>query len=242
MDFETQSRYSFDIKAFYEVIPSLSSTVNVEIQVNDDNDHSPRFSQKSFHEKIDENVRPGKFILQAFAVDDDGSNKNSAIMYSIEGEENLPFVIGTQTGFITVNGSADHEMKSSYSFDIVATDNGQPPRRTIVKAVVNVTDLNDNPPTISDYNATVIVQEGKEPGSTLLSLTIKDADSDQNGAPFGCSLLDGDEDYFEVVSDREHTCVIKSKQEFQLDLHKNFLLKLRVTDSGIIYFQELDVL
>lgn len=239
MDYEKQSRYSFNIRAYYEVIPTLSSTVNVEIQVNDQNDHKPLFSQQDpFRKQIDENVRPGTFVLQAFATDGDGSNKNSVVTYSIQGDQNLPFVVGTQSGVIIVNGSIDHEIQSSYTFDIVATDNGLPQYETKVKVVVNITDLNDNAPIISDYNASVIVQEGKAPGSILLTLMVRDVDSAQNGAPFGCMLLEGDPDIFEVTAqESEAACVVKSKQIFHKDEQDEFTLKLRVTDSGIyLYF------
>ena len=98
MDYEKQSRYSFDVKAWYEMIPTLSSTVNVEVQINDQNDHVPTFKEKSFNKRIDENVRSGTFFFQVLAEDGDGSRKNSMVSYKIIGDLGLPFTIGKQSG------------------------------------------------------------------------------------------------------------------------------------------------
>lgn len=209
--------------------------------MNDQNDHKPLFSQQGvFREKTDENVRPGTFVLQAFAVDKDGSNQNNVVTYSIEGDPDLPFNIGTQSGVVVVDGAIDHEIRSSYTFDIVATDNGLPPYKTKVKAIVNITDLNDNAPIISNYNDSAIVYEGKEPGTTLLSLTIHDVDSVKNGAPFECTLFEDDADMFEVVDQMtKDTCSIKAKRPFDRNVQSEFTLKLRATDSGILLYISL---
>jgi len=234
LDYEQESRYAFDVKAWYEMIPTLSSTVRVEVQVNDQNDHSPVFKEKSFNRQIDENVRSGTFFLLAHADDFDGSRENSMITYRLIADPGLPFSIGSQSGEVRVDGSIDHEVQSYYHFQIEARDNGSPPFSSRVQVNVNITDLNDNAPIISDYNASIIVQERKAVGSNLITLTIRDLDSAVNGAPFDCSLQKGDETKFSVASmDDGAKCVVKSKSTFDKTQQDEYQIEVRVTDSGM---------
>ncbi|XP_066917747.1 protocadherin Fat 1-like [Clytia hemisphaerica] len=233
LDYEKASRYAFDLKAHYESIPTLSSTVRVTVQVNDQNDHKPQFKEKKFDLQIDENVRSGTFFLLAYAEDKDGSRENSLVTYRlIGGPPSLPFKIGPQSGEIRVDGSLDHEKINSYQFEIEARDNGRPSFASTVKVLVNITDLNDNAPIIQGCHR-VIVQERKPTGSDLLTLSISDVDSPQNGAPFSCSLLEGDSNQFEISSIEGGTkCVISSKELFDKTVKDEYNLVIRVADSG----------
>lgn len=234
LDYEKETRYAFDVKAFYKSIPTLSSTVRVEVQVNDQNDHTPVFTETEFRRQIDENVRSGSFFLSVYAEDADHSRENSLVTYSIIGDVSLPFSIGLQSGEVRVDGSLDHEKASSYRFEIQATDNGKPPATATVQVSVNVTDLNDNAPIIGGCGAPVIVQERKPIGSDLVSLNIRDVDSDANGAPFACTMLNGDVTKFKVVSVEGGTkCVVMSKEHFEKKTKDEYKIQIRVSDSGV---------
>ena len=233
LDYEKETRYAFDIRAHYESIPTLSSTVRVEVQVNDQNDHVPAFKMNELRRQIDENVRSGTFFLSAFAEDGDGSRENSLVTYSLLGDPSLPFTIGSQSGEVRVDGSLDHEKKSFYSFEIQATDNGKPPFSAKVQVAVNITDLNDNAPMVAECDERVIVQERKPIGSDLVTLTIRDLDSDINGAPFSCAMLGGDVTKFKVVSVEGGTkCVVVSKAHFEKKEKDEYKVQVRVADSG----------
>ena len=215
------------------MIPTLSSTVHVEVQINDQNDHVPTFKDKSFNKRIDENVRSGTFFFQVLAEDGDGSRKNSMVSYKIVGDSGLPFTVGKQSGVVLVDGSIDHEVKNYYEFMIEARDSGTPPFSSKVPVTVNITDLNDNAPIISDYNTSIIVQEKKPIGSELTTVSIRDVDSPKNGAPFRCMLLNGDETKFEVTTDDTGmNCVVRSKGTFKKIEKDEYVIEVRVTDSG----------
>lgn len=131
-----------------------------------------------------------------------------------------------------VSESIDYEVKHSYKFHVIAEDNGTPRISTHVDVVINITDLNDNPPLINRNHSNVIVQEGTQPGSNLLELFITDLDSPANAAPFFCSLLNGDVRRFAVVTGKRNNCVIQSKTYMDLRERDTYDLVVRVTDSG----------
>ena len=198
----------------------------------DQNDHKPVFSQDEFNVNIDENVIDGTFVLKAFAADNDGSSENSEVSYFIESLDELPFIINPQNGDLTVDGIIDHEILNEYEFYILAKDNGTPVLSSKAKVKVKVNDLNDNPPEISEYNTTIIVQDDTEKGATILQLRVSDRDSSKNGAPFICSLLEGDSSKFEVTTKDTEVCLIKTKTVFTLEKGSEFNLDIRVRDSG----------
>ena len=178
-------------------------------------------------------MRSGTFFLLAHADDLDGSRENSMITYRLISDPGLPFSIGPQSGEVRVDGSIDHEVKSHYDFQIEARDNGSPPFSSRVQVSVNITDLNDNAPIISDHNASIIVQERKTIGSNLITLAIRDLDSAVNGAPFDCLLQKGDETKFLVENVDDGTkCVVKSKATFDKAKQDEYQIEVRVTDSG----------
>ena len=232
IDYESKSQYIFTLKAWFQQIPSLSSMVNIEVNINDVNDHTPIFLEDSYFQQIDENIRPGTFVLQTFAKDKDKSKENSKVLYRLVSNTKNPFAVNSQSGVILVNGSIDYEVCGSYSFYVIAEDSGVPTLSSKVKVQVNISNLNDNAPVISDYNTSVIIQEGKLPGSTILKLTITDRDSPENAAPFKCLLLTGDSKKFEVSTEDGDTCVIRTKELFSVNERKELLLQVRVTDSG----------
>ena len=198
----------------------------------DQNDHKPVFSQDEFNVNIDENVIDGTFVLKAFAADNDGSSENSEVSYFIESLDELPFIINRQNGDLTVDGIIDHEILNEYEFYIFAKDNGSPVLSSEAKVKVKVNDLNDNSPEISEYNTTIIVQDDTEKGATILQLQVSDRDSSKNGAPFICSLLEGDSSKFEVTTKDTEVCLIKTKTVFTLEKGSEFNLDIRVRDSG----------
>ena len=97
---------------------------------------------------------------------------------------------------------------------------------------VNITDLNDNPPIISRNHSNVIVQEGTQPGTTLLELFLNDIDSSSNSAPFQCTLFNGDSQRFVVLTLLATKCVIQTKVFLNMNERDTYDLVVRVTDSG----------
>ena len=207
--------------------------VLVEVLVDDTNDNSPQFNQAVYSTQIDENIRSGTYVTQVFAQDNDGSKENSKITYRILQDTLVPFSIDFQ-GVIAVDGSIDREKKNEYEFDVIAVDSGIVQRSSKAKVKISIADLNDNAPIISEYNTSLILQEGKLPGTEILKLSISDLDTSKNGPPFVCSLFGGDSSIFEILTEGNN-CVLRSKVFFLAKEHPQHQLIIRVSDSGIYY-------
>ena len=183
---------SFFLTAVDNGIPRRSNTgfVTVSIGITDANDNPPRFDTDSYSATIDENITVGSFVLQVNATDTD-AGRNSDIRYSIVSNPQVEplfasgplFVINATTGVITVNMPVDYELQPLVNFTVEAQDMGSPaPLTGSAEVVVNIRDLNDNPPTFNQTVYEVSVPEDVDIGTTVLTVLATDPDSDESGA------------------------------------------------------------
>ena len=58
------------------------------------------------------------------------------------------FAVNSTTGLVTVNGALDFEQTNQISFQVVAVETNDPTSRSdiVTVVVVNITDVDDNPP------------------------------------------------------------------------------------------------
>ena len=234
LDYEKVKSKTLNVQARYSSVPSLSSVVSVTIHVLDENDNKPTFSMPSYSKSIDENVRPGFFVIQVFAEDKD-EGTNGQVRYSLlSTTEQLPFAIDNTTGIVTVNGtkSLDREEIASYTLVVRAHDSGRPRLHSDAHINITVADLNDNPPEVDQPNASVIVQETQSIGSVIFSWTATDKDSTKNGPPFKFTLIEGDSSKFIVQNEDSVKGSVFPKTRLSTKLKSEYTLVVRVSDSG----------
>ena len=121
----------------------------------DENDNTPRFENASYSISVRENeqafggVWPPRPLLQVRASDPDEGD-NGQVTYTLQG---LPESTDGHRalelypdGTLTLASALDFEERPSYSFHVLAFDNGKPEARTATAAVfVRVVDENDSP-------------------------------------------------------------------------------------------------
>ena len=157
-DFETKSSYSFTIKASDS--SGAFSTKAVTLTVND----LPPVITSSSSASINEGVPAGTTVYTAIATDPAGGT----VTYALTGTDAAAFTINSTTGVVTVNYVPDFETKSSYSFNVRASDPGG---LSSTKAVtIDVTDL---PPVISS-SSSVSINEGVPAGTTVYTAVAAD--------------------------------------------------------------------
>ena len=78
--------------------------------------------------------------------------------------ETTQFVCDEVTGVVSVVGTLDREVVSSYDLTLVATDQGDSPRSTELQIMVEVGDVNDSPPTFINPSYTGNVSRTARPG------------------------------------------------------------------------------
>src|SRR4029077_4894466 len=83
------------------------------------------------------------------------------VTYALTGADAAAFTINSSTGAVTINASPDFETKSSYSFNVKASDaSGQFTTQAVTLSI------NDLPPSISS-GTSASVNEGVAAGSTV---------------------------------------------------------------------------
>ena len=114
------------------------------------------------------------------------------MQYSIPSNQNVSdiFVIGPQTGIITLKYPLDYEKARFYQFTVQASDSGVPPTIARTNVLVNVIDANDNAPSFLELNKTIYVQETSSVGRVVYRVSAVDKDSGTNGI-IGYKIVSG---------------------------------------------------
>ncbi|XP_061537153.1 protocadherin Fat 3a isoform X3 [Phycodurus eques] len=229
LDYETCRDYFLTVEAQDGGTPPLSAITTVKINVTDVNDNAPMFSRDLYTTVVSEDATIGESVVQLVAEDMD-SQLNGAILYSIvSGDRDNQFFIDPLSGIVKVNKHLDRETVPGYSLAVRALDSGIPPLSSTVMVKIDISDINDNPPTFSPANLTTVIQENKPIGTSIIQLSIIDLDSSHNGPPFDFHILSGNEGgEFELEQDG----TLVANQVFRRDLATKYVVHIQVTDSG----------
>uniref|UniRef100_A0A2I3SRM1 FAT atypical cadherin 1 n=1 Tax=Pan troglodytes TaxID=9598 RepID=A0A2I3SRM1_PANTR len=229
LDYESSHEYYLTVEATDGGTPSLSDVATVNVNVTDINDNTPVFSQDTYTTVISEDAVLEQSVITVMADDADGPS-NSHIHYSIiDGNQGSSFTIDPVRGEVKVTKLLDREMISGYTLTVQASDNGSPPRVNTTTVNIDVSDVNDNAPVFSRGNYSVIIQENKPVGFSVLQLVVTDEDSSHNGPPFFFTIVTGnDEKAFEVNPQG----VLLTSSAIKRKEKDHYLLQVKVADNG----------
>ncbi|XP_024054011.2 protocadherin-23 [Terrapene carolina triunguis] len=176
LNHEDISSYRLVVQAADRGIPSLSATSIVTIQVVDVNDNTPTI-QPLGKVEVSENAPPGFIVTQVSANDVDLS---PALLYSFteDGNPGMKFAINQHTGVITLVKPLDFEETAQYPLWISVSDSVH---QTEAELIIHVLDVNDNPPVFTQYSYQVTVPELAPVGTSVLTVSAIDRDSEHNG-------------------------------------------------------------
>ncbi|KAM5299397.1 protocadherin gamma-A10-like [Ctenodactylus gundi] len=178
LDYEETGFYELEIQA--EDGGAYLATAKVLITVEDVNDNSPEVTITSLSSPVTEDSPPGTFIA-LLNVHDLDSGQNGEITCSIS--ENLPFKLEKSIDSyyrLVTSSRLDREHIPSYNITVRATDGGSPPLSTEARFILQVEDVNDNPPTFSHTSYFTYIPENNPRGSSIFSVTALDPDSKEN--------------------------------------------------------------
>ncbi|XP_072351783.1 protocadherin Fat 4 isoform X2 [Scyliorhinus torazame] len=178
LDRERNAQYTLTVKATDKGASSRSSLCHIIIDVLDENDNAPRFSQ-IFSAQVPENAAIGYTVTRVTTSDED-TGVNAVSRYSIR-DVNLPFSINAKTGDITVSRPLNREDVERYTVKVYAHDSGWTVNTDIT---VFVTDVNDNAPRFSQPSYYLDYPELTGIGSRVTMVVATDPDSGLNGQVF----------------------------------------------------------
>ncbi|XP_026739662.1 protocadherin-like wing polarity protein stan [Trichoplusia ni] len=185
LDREKVARYTVIVKATDQASPvsdRLSSSATVHVNIMDDNDNYPQFSEKTYTVTVDEDisVNDNPIIARIKATDAD-VGANAAIRYAIiGGNTQMQFSIDSLSGDVSLVKPLDYEQVRSYRLVIRAQDGGSPSRSNTTQLLVNVKDVNDNAPRFYTSLFQESVSENVPVGYSIVRVQAYDADEGVN--------------------------------------------------------------
>ncbi|XP_037830702.1 protocadherin Fat 1a isoform X5 [Kryptolebias marmoratus] len=229
LDYELSHEYYITVEATDGGSPPLSDIATVNINLTDVNDNKPVFSQDVYTAVISEDAELGKTVLAVMAEDFDGPSNNHVRYSIVDGNQGSPFTLDPLRGELKVARQLDRERTSGYTVVVVASDNGVPPLSSSATINIDISDVNDNPPLFSQANYSLIIQENRPKGTSILQLTVRDRDASHNGPPFTFTIVDGNEgDAFHVNQQGTLLTVGMLNRKHK----EQYLLQAQVSDSG----------
>ncbi|KAK9754794.1 Cadherin domain [Popillia japonica] len=146
LDIETKPHYWLTVFAQDHGVVPLFSSVEIYIEVLNENDNIPLSVEPVYYASIVEESPGGKPILQIEATDNDVDD--TIIDYQIiTGNPGGLFSINSSTGLIsTTTRLLNREIQDEYILEVQISDNGEPRLSSTTRVIVTIEDINDNSP------------------------------------------------------------------------------------------------
>uniref|UniRef100_A0A3B3D0H3 Cadherin domain-containing protein n=1 Tax=Oryzias melastigma TaxID=30732 RepID=A0A3B3D0H3_ORYME len=209
--------------------PQRSGTVIIHVTVLDANDNAPVFSQEVYKATLPENSPPDTLVITVTATDaDEGVNADVTYQFGHVTEDDVHvFSIDQKTGEIRLNGIIDFEEMTSFEIKLHAKDGLG--LTSYAKVLIEVTDVNDNPPVIYLKSLSSSIPENAPPGTEVGIINVQDRDSDKNGQ-VRCSIQ-GNAPFKLVPSIKNYYSVVSTGQ-LDRELVSDYNISIFATDEG----------
>ncbi|XP_014770934.2 cadherin-23 [Octopus bimaculoides] len=215
LDPDLNGKIIITVMAYDMGSPSMNSTTNVTVTVEDENDNIPIFERRMYFSQIEENSLPGTSVSKVHANDADISSPNNEVIYRIDSGAFDKFRMDASSGTITVEKGAilDREMMAKYVLNVSAIDRGTPSNHGRCQVIVYIGDKNDEAPYFDKNEVYLTVTETQPRGSIVHTVSAHDDDLDSdleystlsdnmqayNGpAPVSARVLQNIKKYFDI--------------------------------------------
>ncbi|XP_063247156.1 cadherin-17 [Prinia subflava] len=187
LDFETTAVYNLVINATNPepLVPSVqynsSSLTTFKVFVTNV-DEPPVFLDPVYKTEVSEDIAVDTLVMMVEAYDPEGDS----VRYSLEGDVRKWLRIDSATGQVYTAAPLDREKEEIYSIEVVASELNNANQRSRVSLVLQLLDVNDNPPQIATDHPTFFCYPVSGGERTLIRAT--DADEQLFYSKFTFSL------------------------------------------------------
>ena len=216
----------------------------IDIEIEDVNDNSPTFSDSDQTLIVSENLGPQVFDLLSWSDDDEGENgKLKRVQILNIPDQNWPFIPEIKTSgtfqqvVLKITQSLDREKVGSYQFTVEIEDNGYPALTGTLNVVIDVQDINDNPPVFKKDNYQFRLNEDASIPFNIHQFSATDNDDGDNGEVEYSLSHSYNKAYFEIDKQSGQLSLTseidyESSPRLRLDV-KGFSLIVTAQDKGV---------
>lgn len=229
LDRERRSKYFLTAHVQDHDRSGWECSSQVEIIISDLNDNAPQFSMDKYSASLPEDAEVGTLVTKMHATDAD-IGVNRKITYSFIDSHRDHFKIFPDSGIITLAKPLDREEKAMYNLTVQASDQGIPKLSSTTFLIVNVQDINDNPPEFTSKYYVASIPEESPIGSEVIRILATSKDTGIN-AIINYSFIGGNEQKkFAINND---TGVITVSDTLDYERAKDYFLTIQAVDLGI---------
>ncbi|XP_033119936.1 protein dachsous-like [Anneissia japonica] len=185
LDYEVQQTHEIIVVAKDSSPDPLENTAFVTITVTNINEGAPTimilFFSNDGNPKISEDAEPGDYIGRVSVNDPDEAELTNVSVILTGGNGN--FGIETSDNIIylvCIKRVLDREQTPYYNLTIFANDYGSPPLNAHKNFILEILDVNDNPPEFDQSDYYPQIQEVADPGTFVTQVGATDADAGVN--------------------------------------------------------------
>uniref|UniRef100_UPI00398F78D5 protocadherin Fat 3-like isoform X1 n=2 Tax=Pristiophorus japonicus TaxID=55135 RepID=UPI00398F78D5 len=230
LDRETTASYWLTVYATDHGVVPLFSSIEIYIEVEDENDNAPIPSQPIYHPSVMENSPKDVPIVQIQAYDPDSSSSDKMTFRITSGNPQNFFTINSKTGLImTTSRKLDREQQAEHVLEVMVTDGSSSPKHSTVWVVVHVLDENDNKPVFPQkvYQIKLPERDRKKRGEPIYRTFAFDKDKGPN-AEISYSIVDGNDDGKFFIDPK--TGMVSSRKQFSAGNYD--ILTIKAVDNG----------
>lgn len=229
LDRELQSKYILTAHVQDREHTSWECSSQIELIVSDLNDNAPLFTLPYYSVALPEDVEVGTLVTKVHATDADiGINRK--IKYSFIDSFNNHFKMASDSGIVTLAKPLDREIRAMYNLTVQAVDQGTPLMSSVATLIVNVQDINDNPPEFTSKYYFGVVPEIDSIGTEVVRVLATSKDTGVNA-----------DVYYSIIGGNEHkkfkidniTGVITISDMLDYERAKDYFLTIQAIDGGI---------
>ncbi|CAH8837871.1 unnamed protein product [Trichobilharzia szidati] len=185
------------------------TSTQVIITIEDVNDCKPVFNESSYEFTVVEGQKSHHQIGRVHAIDCDAELSNRMIRYSMRpspgagGNLVKLYVYISFEGIIYTHQTTDREQTPVLTFEVIATDTGNPPLSAVASVLIRILDTNDNAPVWIfpkqfGANSVINISQYSTVGLLIAQLKAIDLDEGLNGEVVYSIVHGNDDGLFEV--------------------------------------------
>lgn len=233
LDYEESSSYQIYVQATDRGPVPMAGHCKVLVDIIDVNDNAPEVVLTDLYSPVPEDVALNT-VVALLSVNDQDSGSNRKVSLGLEAS--LPFRLN---GFgnsytLVVSGPLDRERVAAYNITVTATDGGIPPLTSQRTLQIEISDINDNPPSFLKDSYSIYIQENNLPGVLLCTVQATDPDQKEN-AEVTYSLLDREIQGLPVtsyVSINSASGSLYAVNSFDYEKFREFFVTVEAQDKG----------